>query len=71
VMTGSVCLWSLRLLPGVGAYFVHVGTSERLPTRIMGDVWSGTIRVSNVESMWLVDQVFPCKLYIYLNRRDS
>jgi hypothetical protein len=29
-MTGSVCLWLSRLLPGAGACFTFVGTSERL-----------------------------------------
>jgi hypothetical protein len=29
-MVGPVCLWSPRLLPGVGACFNYVGTSERL-----------------------------------------
>jgi hypothetical protein len=59
-MAGPVCLRSPRLLSGVGAYFVLVGTSERLPTCTMGDVWSGTIRESSVESMCRVDRVFPC-----------
>jgi hypothetical protein len=27
---GPVCLWSSRHLPGVGAYFDFVGTSEKL-----------------------------------------
>jgi hypothetical protein len=30
MMVGPVCLWFLRLLSGVGAYFDFVGTSERL-----------------------------------------
>jgi hypothetical protein len=57
--------------PGVGAYFVLVGTSERLPTWIMRDVSSGTIHKSSVESVWRVDQVFPYKVYINSNRRNS
>jgi hypothetical protein len=40
-----------RLLPGVGAYFILVGTSERLPTRTIEDVWSVTIHESSVESI--------------------
>jgi hypothetical protein len=48
---GPVCLRSPRLLSGVGAYFVLVGTSERLPTRTTRDVWSGTIRESSMESI--------------------
>jgi hypothetical protein len=68
---GSVCLRSLRLLPGVGACFVLVGTSERLPMQTTRDVWSGTIHKSSVETMWRVDRVFPCRVYIDLNRRDS
>jgi hypothetical protein len=47
-MVGPVCLWSSRFLLGVGAYFILIGTSERLPTRTMVDVWSGTIRKSSV-----------------------
>jgi hypothetical protein len=71
MMARSVCLWSPRLLPGVGLCFVLVGTSERLPTRTMRDVWFGTIRKSSVESMCHIDQVFPCMVYINSNRRDS
>jgi hypothetical protein len=37
----------------------------------MEDVWSGTIHKSSVDSVWCVDQVFPCRVYIDLNRRDS
>jgi hypothetical protein len=48
---GSFCLRSPRFLLGVGAYFILVGTSERLPTQTMGDVWFGTIRESSVESV--------------------
>jgi hypothetical protein len=33
---GPVCLRSPRLLPSVGACFVLVGTSERLPTWTTG-----------------------------------
>jgi hypothetical protein len=50
-MAEPVCLWSPRLLPGVGACFVLMGTSERLPTQTMGDVWSRTIRESSVENV--------------------
>jgi hypothetical protein len=70
-MAGPVCLWSPRLLPGVGACFVLKGTSERLPTWTMGDVWSGTMHKSSVESVWSVDRVFPCSVYINSNHRDS
>jgi hypothetical protein len=68
---GAVCLQSPRFLPCVGACFILVGTSERLPMRTMGDVWSRTIRESSVESVWRVDQVFPYRVYIDSNRRDS
>jgi hypothetical protein len=71
MMAGLVCLRSPRLLPGVGACFVLVGTSERLPTRTTGDVQFGTIRESSVESVWRVDRIFPCRVYIDSNRRDS
>jgi hypothetical protein len=68
---GPFHLRSPRFLPGVEACFILVGTSERLPTRTTGDVWSGTIRKSSVESVWCVDQVFPYRVYIDSNRRDS
>jgi hypothetical protein len=64
---GPVCLRLPRLLPGVGACFILVGTSERLPTRTMRDVWSETIRELSVKSMWLVDRVFSCRVYIDSN----
>jgi hypothetical protein len=34
-------------------------------------VWSMIIHRLSMESVWLVDQVFPCRVYIDLNRRDS
>jgi hypothetical protein len=71
VTVGSVYLWSPRLLSSVGACFILVGTCERLPTWTTGDVWSETIRESSVESMWRVDRVFPCRVYIDSNGRDS
>jgi hypothetical protein len=55
----------------VGASFVPVGTSERLPTRTTRDVWFGTIRELSMESMWHVDQVSPCRVYIDSNHHDS
>jgi hypothetical protein len=48
---GPVCLRSPRFPPGVGACFAFVGTSEKLSMRTTGDVWSGTICKSSVESM--------------------
>jgi hypothetical protein len=48
---GPVCLSSPRLLLSVGACFILVGTSERMPTRTTGEVWSGTIRELSVKSM--------------------
>jgi hypothetical protein len=71
MMFGSVCLRSPRLLPGVVVCFVLVGTSESLPMQTTEDVWSRTIHKSSVESVWRVDRVFPCRVYIDLNRRDS
>jgi hypothetical protein len=68
---GPVCLQSPRFLPGVGAYFILVGTSERLVTWTTGDVWSRTIHELSVESMWHVDRVLPYRVYIDSNRRDS
>jgi hypothetical protein len=70
-MVGPVCLRLSRLLPGVGAYFALVGTSEMLPTQTMGGVWFGTIRESSVKSVWRVDRVFPSRVYIDSNHRDS
>jgi hypothetical protein len=71
MMAGPVCLRSPRLLPGVGVCFILMGTSERLPTRTTGDIWSRTIHELSMESVWRVDRVFPCRVYIDLNRRDS
>jgi hypothetical protein len=68
---GPVSLRSPRLLSGVGVCFILVGTSERLPTQTMGDVWSGTIHKSSMESGGHVDRVFSCRVYIDSNRRDS
>jgi hypothetical protein len=70
-MAGPVCLWSPRLLPVVGAYFILVGTSERLPMQTTGDVWSETIHTSGMESVWRVDRVFPYRVYIDSNCHDS
>jgi hypothetical protein len=70
-MARPVCLRSPRLLPGVGACFILVGTSERLPTWITWDVGSGTLCKSSMESMWRVDRVFPDRMYINSNHRDS
>jgi hypothetical protein len=69
--TEPVCLQSPRLPPGVGDYFVLVGTSKRLLTQTTRDVWSGTIHKSSVESVCRVDRVFPYRVYINSNRRDS
>jgi hypothetical protein len=71
MMVRPVCLQSPRLLPVVGACFILVGTSERLAARTTGDVWSGTIRESSVESVWLVGRVFSCMVYIDSNRGHS
>jgi hypothetical protein len=68
---GPVYLQSLRLLLGVGACFILVSTSERLPMRTTRDVWSRTICELSVESVWRVDQVFPCRVYIDSNCHDS
>jgi hypothetical protein len=70
-MAGPVRLRSPRLLPGVGACFILVGTRERLPMLTMGEVWSETLRESSLESVWHVDQIFPCMVYIDSNHRDS
>jgi hypothetical protein len=61
---GPVCLRSPSLLPGVGACFVLVETSKRLPTQTTGDVWSRTIHESSMENMCRVDRVFPWRVYI-------
>jgi hypothetical protein len=34
-------------------------------------VWYGTIRGLSMKSMWRVGQVFPCRVYIDSNHRDS
>jgi hypothetical protein len=48
---GPVYLRLPRLPSGVGACFILVGTSERLPTLTTGDVQSRTIRKLSVESV--------------------
>jgi hypothetical protein len=71
-MTEPVYLSSLRLLPSVGAYFVLMGTSKRLLcVDHVRYVWLMVIRGLSVESMWRVGRVFPCRVYIDSNRRDS
>jgi hypothetical protein len=70
-MAGPVYFWLARLLSGVGAYFDLVETSERLPVWTTQDVWSGTLHRLSMKSVWCVDQVFPYRVYIDLNRRDS
>jgi hypothetical protein len=57
---GPVCLRSPIFLLDVGSCFVLVGTSEKLHMRIMGDVWSGTIREASVKSVWRVDYLWLC-----------
>jgi hypothetical protein len=53
-------LWMPRFLPGVGAYFDLMGTSERL---LYADharyIWSRDICGPSVKCMWRVDQVSP------------
>jgi hypothetical protein len=71
VTAGPVHIWSPRLLPGVEACFVLMGTSERLPTRTTGVVWSGTIRKSSMKSVWRVDWIFPYRMYIDSNCCNS
>jgi hypothetical protein len=68
---GPVCLRSPRLLSSVGTCFILVGTSEKLFMWTTRDVWSRTIRELSVESVWHVDRVFPCRVYINSNHRDS
>jgi hypothetical protein len=34
-------------------------------------VWSYTIRGLSMKNVWRVDRVFPCRMYIDLNHRDS
>jgi hypothetical protein len=68
---GPVCLRSPSLLLGVGACFILMGTSKKLPMQTMGDVWFGTIHESSVESVWRVDRGFPCRVYIDSNHHDS
>jgi hypothetical protein len=68
---GPVCLWLSRLLPGVGAYFDFVGTSERLSYVDHVRCMVRAICKSSVEGVWCVGRVFPCRVYIDSNRRDS
>jgi hypothetical protein len=66
-----VSLRSPRLLSGVAACFILVGTSERLPMQTTENVWSRIIRELSVESVWCGYQIFPCRVYIDSNHRDS
>jgi hypothetical protein len=70
VEPSNLCL--PRLLPGVGACLDLMGTSERLlyMDRVRY-VWSRAIREPNVECMWHFDQVFPYRVYIDSNQRNS
>jgi hypothetical protein len=45
--------------------------SERLPTWTTWDVGFKTLCKSSMESVWRVDQIFPCRIYIDSNHRDS
>jgi hypothetical protein len=69
---GRVSLFSIaKTSPGCMGMFRPCGTSERLPTQSTWDIWSATIRKSSVKSVWHVDWVFLCRVYIDLNHRDS
>jgi hypothetical protein len=69
---GSVCLWLPRIHSGVGACFDLVGTSERLLYAYhVRYVWSRTLCGLSMESIWRVDQVFTCRVYIVSNCHDS
>jgi hypothetical protein len=68
---GPIYLWLPRLLLGVGVCFDLVETSERLLyTDHMRRVWLRAICGLSMESVWCVDQVFPCRVYIDSNLLD-
>jgi hypothetical protein len=56
---------------GSRGLFRPVGTSERLPMQTTRDVGSGALCKSSVKSVWRVDQIFPYRVYIDSNHRDS
>jgi hypothetical protein len=69
---GPVCLWLTRLLPGVGACFDFVGDSEMLSC--MGTAHrkrTPGVRGLEWEAYVACWSVFPCRVYIDSNRRDS
>jgi hypothetical protein len=71
-MAGPVCLWLPRHFLGVEACFNFVGASEGCHVR--GLLAESVCRVCmdwSGKRTWHVGQVFPCRVYIDSNRRDS
>jgi hypothetical protein len=66
IVSGALFLESCGICPNLSV------THERLLCDdLVRYVWSGTIRGLSVGCVWRVGRVFPCRVYIDLNRRDS
>jgi hypothetical protein len=66
IVSGALFLGSSGIHPKLSA------THERLLcVDHVRYVWSGTIRRLSVRCVWRVGQVFPCRVYIDPNRRNS
>jgi hypothetical protein len=66
IVSGALFLGGSRIRPNL------LATRERLLcVDHVRYVWFGTIRGLSVGCVWHVGQVFPYRVYIDLNRRDS
>jgi hypothetical protein len=69
---GPVCLWLSRLPPDVGACFDFEGASERLSRiGIARRKRTPGVRGLEWEAYMACWSVFPCRVYIDSNCRDS
>jgi hypothetical protein len=66
IMSGSLFLCSSGIRPNLSASYKKLICVDH-----MRYIWSRVIHGPSVESVWRVDQVFSCKIYIDLNRHDS
>jgi hypothetical protein len=66
IVLGALFLRSSRICPNLSAS--HEGLLYVDHVRY---VWSWTIHRLSMESVWYVGWVFPCKVYIDSNRRNS
>jgi hypothetical protein len=66
IMSGVLFLGSSGIRPNLSASHKRLLYVDHVRY-----VWSWTILGLSTESMWHVGQVFPCRVYIDSNRRDS